>query len=172
MPLGWQVHDLWFVSGTFGFNTGGGDIYGISSNGLANSWHHIVAEFTNNNITDNKLYIDGIEQILTHRQGTIVNSRAVVNPHLRLGGWWVNNSYRFSGYIDEVNVYNGALTQTEINNDLNYIHAGACPADLAPPAPQPEQLIASYNFNEDWSSTTPLLDLVGAANGNNQWECI
>ena len=166
MPLGWQVHDLWIVSGNFGFNTGGGDIYGLSSDGLANSWHHIVAEFTNNNITDNKLYIDGIEQILTHRQGTIVNSRAVVDSHLRLGGWWVNNGYRFSGYIDEVNVYNGALTQSEINNDLNYIHAGACPADPAPPAPQPEQLIASYNFNEDWSSTTPLLDLVGAANGN------
>ncbi len=166
MPLGWQVHDLWIVSGNFGFNTGGGDIYGTSSDGLANGWHHIVAEFTNNNIIDNKLYIDGIEQILTHRQGTILHSRSIVDPHLRLGGWWVNNGYRFSGYIDEVNVYNGALTQAEINNDLHYIHAGACPEDPAPPAPQPEQLIASYNFNDDWSSTTPLLDLVGAANGN------
>ena len=162
MPLGWRYHDLWFTSGHFGFNTAGSDIFGIASAGLSNSWHHVVAEFTNNNVLANKLYIDGVDQVLTHRRGTIINSRAVVDQHLRLGGWWANNGYRFSGHIDEVNVYNGTLTQAEVNNDLNYVTPGSCPAD---PAPQPELLIANYDFNDNWSLATPLSDLMGTADG-------
>lgn len=163
MPLGWNVHDLWLVSGHFGFNTGGGDIFGIASAGLSNSWHHVVAEFTNNNVQNNKIYIDGVDQVLTHRQGTIINSRAVVQSNLRLGGWLLSTGYRFSGYLDEVRIYNGALTQAEVNNDLNYVTPGTCPAD---PAPQPELLIANYDFNDNWSLASPLTDLVGTANGS------
>ena len=162
MPLGWNIHDLWITSGHFGFNTGGGDIYGISSAGLSNSWHHVVAEFTNNNVQNNKIYIDGVDQVLTHRRGTINNSRAVVQTNLRLGGWLLSTGYRFSGYLDEVKIYNGSLTQAEVNNDLNYVSAGTCPAD---PVPQPELLIANYDFNDNWSVATPLNDLVGTADG-------
>ncbi|PHS68896.1 MAG: hypothetical protein COB23_08270 [Methylophaga sp.] len=163
MPIGWNIHDLWMINGSFGFNTGVGDVYGISSSGLANGWHHVVAEFTNNNVLNNKIYIDGVDQILTQHRNSPNNARAIVQPNLRLGGWFISTGYRFSGFLDEVKIYNGALTQAEVNLDLNYIHTGACPAD---PAPQPEQLIASYNFNDDWSSTLSLVDSIGTADGN------
>lgn len=162
MPIGWQVHDLWFTGGHFGFNTGGSDIYGISSSGLANSWHHVVAIFTNNQVTSNELYIDGVKQTLTHRQGTIRNQYGVVQSDFRIGGWLTNNNYAFSGHIDEVNIYNGALNQTEVNADLNYVHTAACPPD---PAVQEEQLIANYTFNDNWSTSQPLSDSEGTTEG-------
>jgi hypothetical protein len=130
MPIGWNYHDLWFINGDFGFNTSNSDVYGISSAGLANGWHHVVAVFTNGNVTQNKLYIDGIDQTLTQRRSTPNNSRAVVSSTLRIGGWQADNSYRFSGRIDEVKVYNSAVTQALVTALYNEIHA--CPAATPP----------------------------------------
>ena len=162
MPIGFNRHDLWFTGGSFGYNSGSGDIYGIASAGLANGWHHVVAEFTNYDVTNNKLYIDGVSQTLSQRRSTPSVSNAVVNSHLRIGGWWASNGYRFSGLLDEVKIYSGALSPAEVNADYTYTHAGACPADPVPDAPV---LIASYNFNDNWSSTQPLEDSVGTASG-------
>jgi len=50
------------VDGSMGFNTGRGDVYGISSNGLANGWHHVAVEFTNGSVTNNKIHIDGVDK--------------------------------------------------------------------------------------------------------------
>ncbi|NOQ68276.1 VWA domain-containing protein, partial [Patescibacteria group bacterium] len=47
MPFGWTSYDLWFASGSFGFNTGAGDIWGISSFGLSSGLAHVVAIFNN-----------------------------------------------------------------------------------------------------------------------------
>ncbi|MDF1588374.1 MAG: PA14 domain-containing protein [Gammaproteobacteria bacterium] len=129
MPLGWRLHDLWLVDGKFGFNTAGSDIYGIADTGwLKNSWHHITAVFTNGNVFENKLYIDGKEQGLSHVRGTIQNSNAFVDPHLRLGGWWANNGYRFQGQIDELKIYTGKIEQSTINT--NRLTASPCNSDL------------------------------------------
>lgn len=164
MPVGWRIHDLWFISGSFGFNSGNGDIYGISSAGLANGWHHVVAVFTNNNLTNNRLLIDGVEQTLTQRRNSPNNSRAVVGSDFRISGWAWNNSYRFSGRIDEVKIYNGEMNATEISNDLNYSN-NACPGCPPPPPPAPATLIAQYNFDDDWESSNALTDSVNANNG-------
>ena len=163
MPIGWGGHDLWLVSGSFGFNTGNSDVYGIASAGLADGWHHVTAVFTNNNVTANKLYIDGVSQTLTQRQSSPNNSVAVVDPHLRIGGWWRDNGYRFSGNIDEVKVYSGEVTQAQVNADLTYVSA-TCPT-CVPPPPVPAVLVAEYDFDGDWHLSGTLLDAVGAANG-------
>ncbi len=159
MPIGWNSHDLWFSSGFFGFNTGGGDIYGISSSGLANGWHHVVAVFTNGSVRSNELYIDGVSQTLAHLRGTIVNSRAVVNSHLRIGGWWRTNDYRFSGRIDELKVYKGKMTQTEVDADRAYSITGC----VSCPPPPPADLKSYFSFNENWSSS--VRDVIGNHNG-------
>ena len=52
-----------------------------------------------------------VSQTLTQRQSSPNNSVAVVDPHLRIGGWWRDNGYRFSGNIDEVKVYSYEATQ-------------------------------------------------------------
>ncbi|MCP4322036.1 MAG: hypothetical protein GY787_09340, partial [Alteromonadales bacterium] len=53
MPIGWNFHDIWLKNGSMGFNTWNTDIYGISTTGLANGWHHVAVEFTNGNVTGN-----------------------------------------------------------------------------------------------------------------------
>ena len=125
MPIGWFRHDLWLTGGHFGFNTGNSDVYGISSAGLANRWVHVVAEFTNGNVAANALYIDGVAQALTQRQSTPANGNAVVDATLRVGGWQSDTGYRFSGRIDEVKVYDGALTPAEVTTLFGETHACA-----------------------------------------------
>ena len=114
MPIGWNIHDLWIVSGNFGFNTGNSDVYGIASAGLAKSWHHVVAVFINGGVTSNKLYVDGVDQVLTQRASTPNLSTAVVASTLQAGGWTRDSGYRFSGRLDELKVYTGAVTQTQV----------------------------------------------------------
>jgi MSHA biogenesis protein MshQ len=164
MPLGWDRHDLWFNGGSFGFNSAAGDIYGISSAGLANGWHHVVAVFTNNNLTANQMYIDGVLQVLTQRRGTPSNTRAVVDSQLRLGGWRANNGYRFSGRLDEVKVYDGMIDQSQVDADVAYF-TSVCPNCPPPPPPPPATLIAEYGFDDDWDTSGSLLDSVGGLNG-------
>jgi MSHA biogenesis protein MshQ len=119
MPLGFNRHDLWFFGGNFGFNSAGGDLYGISSAGLANGWHHVAVVFTNNNLTANKMYIDGILQSLSQLRASPNNSSAIVDQHLRIGGWWANNGYRFRGKLDELRVYDGELREAQVLSDMN-----------------------------------------------------
>ncbi len=156
MPLGWNVHDLWLVNGVFGFNTGNGDVFGISSSGLANGWHHVVAIFTNGAVASNELYIDGVKQTLTQRLSSPNNSNAYVRSTLQVSGWGLNSSYRFSGRIDDVKVYNGALIQAEVN--AAYAATHTCPSHPPPPA---ATMAAEYRFDSAWSATAPLLDSSG-----------
>ncbi|MCW8929509.1 MAG: LamG domain-containing protein [Gammaproteobacteria bacterium] len=160
MPLGWNRYDLWFYGGNFGFNTAGGDLYGISSTGLANGWHHVAAVFTNGDVRSNELYIDGVSQTLTHLRGVIRNNNAVVNSHLRVGGWWASNGYRFAGRIDELKVYSGKITQTEVDVDRTYNKAICTNC----PPPPPAELKSYFSFNENWSSS--VLDIIGGHNGS------
>lgn len=122
MPVGWYIHDIWMVGGSMGFNTGGGDLYGISSAGLANGWHHVAVEFTNGSVTNNRMHIDGVEQVLTQRRRSPNNGRAFVDSEFRIGGWRINASYDFQGFMDEVRIYEGALSTTEINTIKNEVH--------------------------------------------------
>jgi hypothetical protein len=121
MPFGWTTYDLWLVNNRFGFNTGGGDIFGISnaSAALAGDWHHIAAVFTNsagNTNTENVLYIDGVEQGLVHLQGSR-NNRSV-GANFRFSSWTNNTSYTFDGLVDEVRIYDRGLGENEILEDF------------------------------------------------------
>lgn len=129
MPLGWGKHDLWFRNNFFGFNTANSDIYGIASTGLANGWHHVVAVFTNGSVSSNQLFIDGVAQTLTQRQGTPNLTNAVVGSSLRLGGWTNDTSYRFSGRLDEVWVYKDALVAADVADIYAATHICAAAVD-------------------------------------------
>jgi MSHA biogenesis protein MshQ len=128
MPIGWNYHNIWIYQGSIGFNTGQGDQYGISSDGLANGWHHIAVEFTNGNVTNNRIHIDGVDQVLTQRRNTPNNSQAFVSSELRIGGWAINSNFDFHGLIDEVRVYNKPLTTNEIATIMAETHTCALPA--------------------------------------------
>lgn len=121
MPIGWNYHDIWMYNGYMGFNTWNSDIYGISTAGLANAWHHVVVEFTNGSVTSNRMYIDGVEQTLAARPyhnsrnpRSPNNNRAYVNSQMRVGGVTNSSGYDFHGFLDEFRVYEGALTTAQV----------------------------------------------------------
>jgi MSHA biogenesis protein MshQ len=148
MPMGFGLHDLWLQSGSFGFNTFNSDIFGISSAGLANGWHHVTAVFTNGNVAANKLWIDGVPQVMTQRQSVPNNANAVVSAHMRLSGVWGNAGYQFRGALDEVRVYSGLITQAQVDAD----RAVTSPAVVCPPPPPPT-LVAHYRLDDNWDTT-------------------
>ncbi len=124
MPLGWVSQGLVFTGGSFGFTTQNGDVYGIASTGFAGKWRHVVAEFTNGAVASNKLYVDGTPQLLTQRAGAPNNANSVVASALRIGGLSGSTTLRFAGQLDEVKVFNRALTATEVSAE--FAAANAC----------------------------------------------
>ena len=123
MPIGWTTYDLWFDGDNFGFNTGQGDIYGITgaSAKLANNWHHIAAVFTNSGTVQNSLFIDGVEQSLSTVQGSSHANRTV-GSNFRISGWMNGSGYRFNGLMDELRIYKRGLSANEIADDKDLTH--------------------------------------------------
>jgi hypothetical protein len=77
-----------------------------------NVWTHLATTYDG---TTQRIYINGTLVASRPQTGTI----AVGNGALRIGG---NNSWAgefFSGLIDEIRVYNRALTDAEITTDMN-----------------------------------------------------
>jgi hypothetical protein len=76
-----------------------------------NTWTHLAATY--DGVTF-KLYVNGVLVRTTTASGTIFTS----NDALRIGGNAVWGEY-FKGMIDDVRVYNRALSATEVVNDMN-----------------------------------------------------
>src|SRR3989344_5522242 len=115
MPFGFTSYDLTFyTSGYFGFNTVNSDVLGISSTNLANQSVHVVAVFFNGtpSATNNALYINGVLQTITQLMGTPVSR--TIGGSVNISGFPNSASYKFNGLIDEVRIYNRALSATEI----------------------------------------------------------
>jgi hypothetical protein len=76
MVLGWAGtnYDIWYQPGCVGFNTGGGDIYGMSTlSGVLDSYHTFtfVMSTTQDNTTRQKIFMDGVQQSTSLCQGTV-----------------------------------------------------------------------------------------------------
>ncbi len=111
MPFGWNNYDLYFLNGYFGYNTSASDLWGVSSSGLSGRWAYITAVFNNGDAKLSELYIDGVKQNLLQKVGS-TGSRSVAS-RAGIGGWTQNVSFRFNGLIDEVRIYNRAVSDTE-----------------------------------------------------------
>lgn len=122
MPFGFSNYSLWLDGGSreFGFNTGNGDRYGMagtSVEAMANRWVYVVAVMKNlataSDMTDNKLYIDGVLQTMS--QTTWQQPLAVTStPAFRIGTWAQDTTFLFDGGLDEFSVYNYELTPAQI----------------------------------------------------------
>ncbi|MCY2986427.1 MAG: FG-GAP-like repeat-containing protein [Planctomycetota bacterium] len=139
MPIGFSSYDLYFYGGNFCFNTatGGGDIFGISSAGLANAWHFVTAVFTHGDATQNQLWIDGARQTLTQRMGSSAG-RGMLGSALRISGWVNDTNYRLTGSLDDVAVFARALTGAEIQAEYAARSSGTYSATVL------SQLPAAY----------------------------
>jgi hypothetical protein len=104
---------------------GGSERILIGGNQLvANSWIHLAATY---NGTRQRLYVNGIRVASRPQSGSIQTS----SWPLRFGGNVVWGEF-FKGLIDEVRLYNRALTQAEILIDMN-TPVGGAPPDTTPP---------------------------------------
>ncbi|MBI3466480.1 MAG: hypothetical protein HY000_25990 [Planctomycetes bacterium] len=76
-----------------------------------NTWSHLALTFDGASL---RLYLNGIEVSSAPRTGSIQTS---TNP-VQIGGDSLYGQF-FAGLIDEVRIYDGALTPAEIQNDMN-----------------------------------------------------
>jgi hypothetical protein len=140
IPFGFNSYNLNLYNGAFGFNTTGNDIWGISSSGLANQWVQVTAVFTSGDPHTNQLYINGVQQSLSEQIASTPYS-AQVATQAKIGGWDNNNSYEFTGLIDEVQIFNGTLTAVEVQSIYQAGAAGVCAVET----PTTTSLLSSEN---------------------------
>ena len=75
------------------------------------AWHHIVATF---NGTTSKMFVDSIDKATTSWTGSIPSTS--VNLRIGYGTYYPNY---FNGTMDEVQIWNRALTAEEVQEDFN-----------------------------------------------------
>ncbi|MDQ3580592.1 MAG: LamG domain-containing protein [Pseudomonadota bacterium] len=78
---------------------------------LANTWVHLATTY---NGSTQLLYVNGTEVASRAQSGSI----EVSNGALRIGGNSLWGEF-FQGRIDDVRVYNRALSATQVNTDMN-----------------------------------------------------
>jgi hypothetical protein len=104
-------------------NTGGSDLSALGTAGIAlNTWTHLAATYDGTTL---RLFVNGTQVGSRATTGSI---RTSTNP-LRIGGNVIWGEY-FSGRIDEVRIYNRALSQAEIQTDMN---TAISSSDTTPP---------------------------------------
>lgn len=124
MMFGWPIYDVYCYNGGLGFNTGNGDVYGISDSaannlGIPNNWKHYVFEMRSDVSYDsNKIYVNGASQPLSQQLGS------EYPPYRNFGGGqgriacWANDlNYLMQMQCALFRVYNRSLTQEEINQN-------------------------------------------------------
>ena len=96
-----------------------------------NAWTHLAMTYSGARLL---LFINGVRSASKSTTGAMPNS---TGP-LRLGGTAVSSSQWFAGSLDELRVYNRALSESEIQADMNapvgaHRHAAALDARQSAP---------------------------------------
>ena len=112
------------------------------------SWAHLAATYDGANV---RLYVNGVQVGISAQTGTIGTTPTL----LRIGG-----SQYFSGVIDEVRIYNVALTQAQIQGDMNTPVGGATPG-----AGALQFSAATYSVAENAGPATVTVTRTGGSSG-------
>ena len=126
MMFGWNLYDVWCYNGAMGFNTGNGDVYGISSSNvsslsLVGNWKHYIFQMSSDvSYTNNKIYINTTSQSLSQQIGSeLAATRGFNSGNGRLSGWRYSASYFIQMNCANFKIYNRALTTSEITQNYN-----------------------------------------------------
>ena len=128
-------------------------VSGPTANPL-NTWTHVALTYDGATL---RLYVNGSQAATRAATGAI---QTTTNP-LWIGGNQPYGEY-FQGLIDEARVYNRALTQTEIQNDMDTPVVPAAP-DPTPPC-APSGLTArrpASQINLSWTASTDNVGVTG-----------
>jgi fibronectin type 3 domain-containing protein len=129
--------------------------FAASSPMTLNAWNHVAVTWDGSIM---RLYVNGAAAATQTRGGTLQSTTAP----LRIGG---NSPYAemFQGRIDEVRIYNRALTQAEVQSDMNSPITPAGP-DTTPPA-NPSGLAATAasatQVNLSWTASSDNVAVTG-----------
>jgi hypothetical protein len=126
MPFGFNAYDVIAYVGSLGYNTGSGDVFGMTSTqvtnlGLLDQWKHYIFEMRSDvPYTNNKIYINGQSQSLSQ----ILSNEGAGNRNFNFGfgkisGWLYDGGYNQSMDLGSFKIYNRALTQQEILQNFN-----------------------------------------------------
>ncbi len=135
-----------FGSGTFGIT----NLTTVGTGALpTNQWSHVAATY---NGTQLELYVNGVQISSQPQTGNIMTSTNA----LQIGGDISNGQY-FDGELDEIRVYNLALTAAQIQADMNLPvgNTPTAPANLA------ATIVSSNQINLSWAAAAAELG-VGA----------
>jgi hypothetical protein len=157
-----------------------GDLYG-TRNVHDGQWHHVAAVYDGTNMF---LYVDGTLDVSQPATGLIAQNSSPVcigatDGAYELSCHCIELGYFFNGLIDEVSIYNRALSSNEIAAIYAAGNAGKCftpapPTIPAQPTNQTVTLGGAATFSVTASGTPPLsyqwnfngTDIDGAANAS------
>ena len=81
-----------------------------------NKWYHIVSTYDGQYL---RVYVDGNEAGSSYNPGIMTNSQGSSSSNITIGGRACNSRHWFNGFIDEVQVYNRALSNIEVKSIYN-----------------------------------------------------
>lgn len=117
MIMGWtgSNYDIWYQPGCVGFNTGGGDIYGMSTlSGVLDSFHTFtfVMSTTQDNTTRQKIFMDGIQQSTSLCQGSVIQTSKTFGA---IPSSYTIGRYGSNGFYGTFNLKSFKLWTSELN---------------------------------------------------------
>ncbi len=122
------------------------------------TWSHLATTFDGSVL---RLYVNGTLASSTTSAGSIATSTGV----LRIGGNSVWGEW-FAGLIDEVRVYNRALSAAEVQQDMQTAVGGSPPPPDTSPPTAPSGLAASTSIGSATLGWTASSDNVGVSRYN------
>lgn len=126
MYFGFNLYDVWTKGGNIGYNTSGGDLYGLTSTrvenlGIEGAWRQLVFVMNSSSTSNNKIYVNGVNQTALSQVFTGFNSaNANFNSGVgRIAGWRNDLSWLMNLNVASFKIYNRELSQQEITNNFN-----------------------------------------------------
>jgi hypothetical protein len=126
MYFGFGLYDVWTKGGAIGFNTSGGDLYGLTSTrvenlGIEGAWKHLVFVMNTGATSNNKIYVNGVNQTSLSQVYTGFNS---LNANFNSGSgriacWRNDFNWLMNLNVASFKIYNRELSQQEITNNFN-----------------------------------------------------
>src|SRR3989344_8218774 len=146
--LGGDIPSFWVSTGG-----GGGEHLQSPVPITANALHHIIGVYDG---STKKIYVDGVEKNSAFRNG---NLNTYTSP-LRIGANGALGEL-FKGYIDEVRVFDRALTPSEVTE--LYTYTEGAPDTQAPTSPTGLALtvISSSQINLSWTASVDNIAVTG-----------
>jgi chitodextrinase len=156
-----KANDNYFLEGTsttssrpaIGGTFASSSLYGTTALAV-NTWTHLAATYDG---TTMRLYVNGTQVSSQAQTGAIASS---TNP-LQIGGDSLYGQF-FQGTIDEVRIYNVALTAAQIQTDMN-APISATPDTQPPTAPTNlmASAVSSSQINLNWAASTDNVGVTG-----------